>query len=237
MPEDPMLAHLAEVGTHNAEALDDVADLVLACIRAEGLVLTAGAGHSLAAVAETFFRAGGLACVHPIYTEDLQVFGSTRRAVEAERRPGLARGVFGQVKLSGHDVLFLFSNSGVNHYPVELAIAAIDAGCPVVAVTSLAATTAAPRRAGSTVAQNSTIVLDTLTEPGDVSYPEKNAVTASLSSLSNVYLWNQVLVRLFDRAERDGFALPLWRSSNVEGGDEANAALIERYGPRIPPLS
>ncbi|HVK25584.1 MAG TPA: sugar isomerase domain-containing protein [Actinokineospora sp.] len=237
MPEDPMLAHLREVGTHNAEALDDVADLVLACIRAEGLVLTAGAGHSLAAVAETFFRAGGLACVHPLYTEDLQVFGSTRRAVESERRPGLARSVFGQVRLSGHDVLFLFSNSGVNHYPVELAVAALDAGCPVVAVTSLAATTAAPRRSGSTVAQNSTIVLDTLTEPGDVSYPDKNAVTASLSSLSNVYLWNQVLVRLHDRAERDGFTLPLWRSSNVEGGDEANAALIERYGPRIPPLS
>ncbi|SDC14321.1 sugar isomerase domain-containing protein [Actinokineospora iranica] len=240
MPEDAygdqVLAHLAEVGDHNADALDDVSDLVLACVRAEGLVLTAGAGHSLAAVAETFFRAGGLACVRPLFTEELQVFGGTRRATAAERRPGLARSVFGMVPLSGHEVLVIFSNSGINHYPVEMAVTALESGCPVVAVTSTEASAEAPTRAGTKLAVNATIVLDTLTGPGDVSYPDENPVTASLSTLSTVYLWNQVLARVFDKATADGYSLPLWRSSNVEGGDAANAALLEKYGDRIPQL-
>ncbi|MGH3863178.1 sugar isomerase domain-containing protein [Actinokineospora sp.] len=237
MPSDLMLEHLAEVGTHNADALDDVADLVLACIRNDGLVLTGGAGHSLAAVAETFFRAGGLACVRPLFHEDLQVFSGVRRALQAERTPGLARSVFRNLHLSGHEVLFVFSNSGVNHYPVELALCALDAGCPVIAVTSLAATSAAPRRAGTTLAQNATIVLDTLTAPGDVAYPESKAVTAPLSSVTVAYLWNQVLIRLNDRAAREGMELPLWQSSNTEGGDAANEALMQRYAPRIPTLA
>ncbi|MBM7775219.1 putative phosphosugar-binding protein [Actinokineospora baliensis] len=240
MPEDvygdQVLAHLARVGAHNADALDDVSDLVLACVRADGLVLTAGAGHSLAAVAETFFRAGGLANVRPLFTEDLQVFGGARRATAAERRPGLARSVFSLVTRSGHEVLFLFSNSGINHYPVELALTALEAGVPVVAVTSPAASADTPPRAGTKLSLNATIILDTLTGPGDVSYPADSPVTASLSTLSNAYLWNQVLARVFDKATAAGVQLPLWRSSNVEGGDAANAGLLERYGERVPQL-
>ncbi|MDQ3403841.1 MAG: sugar isomerase domain-containing protein [Actinomycetota bacterium] len=240
MPEDPygdlVLDHLAEVGRHNAVVLDDVADLVLACVRADGLILTGGAGHSLAAVAETFHRAGGLACVRPLFHDDIHVFGGAREATAAERRSGLAAEVFGQVHRSGHDVLVVFSNSGVNPYPVELAQAALAAGCPVVAVTSPAASVGAPRRARSTLAQNATIILDTLTKPGDVAYPEVDPVTASVSTLSSVYLWNQVLARIGDRAVEQGVALPRWRSSNVEGGDAANAALLEKYVTRVPQL-
>ncbi|HYS38139.1 MAG TPA: SIS domain-containing protein, partial [Pseudonocardiaceae bacterium] len=64
-------AHLAKVAELNEAAVGEVAALLLACVRADGTVLTAGAGHSLAAVAETFYRAGGLACVRPLYHPDL----------------------------------------------------------------------------------------------------------------------------------------------------------------------
>ncbi|MFC7613987.1 sugar isomerase domain-containing protein [Actinokineospora soli] len=230
------LAHLAKVAEHNADALDDAADLVLACVRADGLVLTSGAGHSLAAVAETFFRAGGLACVRPLVHDDLQVFRGARQATAAERRSGLAAEVFASVPRSGHEVLFIFSNSGVNPFPVELARVALDAGCPVVAVTSPTSSAGAPRRAGGLLAQHATILLDTLTGPGDVAYPTDSPVTASLSTLCNAFLWNLLLARLHDRAVAEGVELPRWRSSNVEGGDAANAALLDRYGPRVPHL-
>lgn len=230
------LAHLAKVAEHNADALDDAADLVLACVRADGLVLTSGAGHSLAAVAETFFRAGGLACVRPLVHDDLQVFGGARQATAAERRTGLAAEVFAEVPRSGHEVLFIFSNSGVNPFPVELAQSALDAGCPVVAVTSPASSAGATRRAGALLAQHATILLDTLTGPGDVAYPADSPVTASLSTLCNAFLWNQMLARLHDRATAAGVDLPRWRSSNVEGGDTANATLLDKYGERVPHL-
>ena len=61
-------------------------------------------------------------------------------------------------------------------------------------------------------------------------------VVIGLSSLANAFLWNMLLVELFDLAAAEGIELPLWRSSNTVGGDEANAANLEHYGQRVPGL-
>jgi uncharacterized phosphosugar-binding protein len=233
---DLVRAHLTRVEQHNHNAVDDVAELFLANIRAGGLVLTAGAGHSLAAVAETFYRAGGLACVYPLYHPDVFPLHGARASTSAERLTGLAAEVFGKVELSGHDILVVFSTSGVNPYPVELAVTARAAGVPVVAVTSSPANAVAPRRAETTLAENGTHVLDTLVEPGDSSYPADAPVTAALSTVANAFLWNQILACLHDKATAAGFEVPLWRSSNVPGGDDANQRYFTLYAPRIPPL-
>ncbi|GGP84681.1 SIS domain-containing protein [Saccharothrix coeruleofusca] len=233
---DVVRNHLTRVEQQNAVAIDDVAELVLASVRADGTVLTAGAGHSLAAVAETFYRAGGLACVRPIYHPELLPMHGAVSSTAAERRTGLAAEVLREAGLAPHDVLFVFSTSGVNPYPVELAAHAADAGCPVVAVTSLAASAAAPRRAGTTLAENATVVLDNLVPPGDATYPADAPVTAAVSTLATTFLWNLLMVRLLDKAAEAGVALPLWRSANVEGGDVANAALLRKYQTRIPQL-
>jgi uncharacterized phosphosugar-binding protein len=228
--------HLTRVEQQNEAVLDDVAELVLAAVQADGTILTAGAGHSLAAVAETFYRAGGLACVRPIYHPELLPMHGAISSTSAERRSGLAAEVLREAGLAAHDVLFVFSTSGVNPYPVEMAIAAADAGCPVVAVTSVAASAAAPRRAGTTLAESATVVLDNLVPPGDSTYPVDAPVTAAVSTLATTFLWNLLMVRLLDKATESGVHLPLWRSANTEGGDRSNAALLRRYQTRIPQL-
>ncbi|HEX3789488.1 MAG TPA: sugar isomerase domain-containing protein [Pseudonocardiaceae bacterium] len=229
-------AHLARITEHNATALDQAAEAVLDTVRADGLILTAGAGHSLAAVAETFYRAGGLACVRPLYHPDLLPMHGAQRSTTAERRSGLAADVLDVATLGGHDALVVFSTSGVNPYPVELAALVRDAGRPVIAVTSGPSSSVAPRRAGSTLAENATIVLDTLVVPGDSTYPLDAPVTAPISTVVNAFLWNLLLVRLLDLARRSSLSLPLWRSSNVPGGDEANAGLLAKFTPRVPAL-
>ncbi|AOS63197.1 sugar isomerase domain-containing protein [Actinoalloteichus hymeniacidonis] len=225
--------HLARIEKHNAEAIDRAASAILTTVRADGTVYTAGAGHSLAAVAETFYRAGGLALIRPLYHPDLLPMHGARSSTTAERRSGLAEEVLGKVDITGEDTLVVFSHSGINPYPVELAAAGRAAGCPVIAVTSTAAGAAAPRRSHSTVAEQADVILDTLVPPGDAAYPRESPVTAALSSISTGFLWNLVLVRLHDRTETE---LPRWRSANVVGGDQANAALFDRQLPRIPEL-
>ena len=149
-------AHLTKVAGHNEAAVATVAGLLLACVRADGVVLTAGAGRSLAAVAETFYRAGGLACVRPLYHPDLLPMHGAVSSTKAERRSGLAAEVLGPDPLGERDVLVVFSTSGVNPYPVELAGLVRAAGRAVVAVTSGPASAVAPRRADSTLAENAT---------------------------------------------------------------------------------
>ena len=70
---DDVLDHLRVVVDDAADGIHRAADAIVATGRAGGLVRPAGAGHSLAAVLETFFRAGGLlgagsdpCCLHVI---------------------------------------------------------------------------------------------------------------------------------------------------------------------------
>ena len=220
----------------NSAAVAEAARLVLGCVRADALVFTAGAGHSLGAVAETFYRAGGLAPVYPLYHPELLPMHGAQASTAAERRGGLAAEVLAAASPGSQDVLVVFSNSGVNHYPVELAAEARLAGLSVVAVTSTKASAAAPPRSGSTLAAEATVVLDTGIRPGDASYPEAEPRTAALSTVINAHLWNLVLASVVDLAAAEGLEVPLWRSANTVGGDEANVALLRRYRPRIPPL-
>ncbi|MBK0867038.1 sugar isomerase domain-containing protein [Saccharopolyspora sp. HNM0986] len=232
------LEHLRGVGARNATALAEAADALLTCLRADGLVCTAGAGHSLAGVMESFYRAGGLAAVRPLYRPDLLPLHGAVASTGTERTSGLAATMLADAEFrGGQDALVVFSNSGVNPYPVELAVTAAGAGSTVIAVTSPAASADAPKRAGTTLAEQAHIVLDTRTPGGDASYPPRDPVTAPLSSLANAYLWNLLLVRLHDSAQRAGLELPVWRSANTVGGDDANAANLRHYGARVPGLT
>lgn len=234
---EPTLEHLRRIGSHNADALPAAAERLFTTIRGDGLVFTAGAGHSLAGVMESFYRAGGLAAVRPLYHPELLPLHGAVASTKTERRSGLADEVLTEAGFrGGTDALVVFSNSGVNPYPVELAGLARAAGSTVVAITSPAASAEAPKRAGTTLAQQADIVLDTLVPGGDASYPPASPVTAPLSSMANAFLWNMLLVQMHDLAEAAGTELPVWRSSNTVGGDEANAANLAHYSERVPGL-
>jgi uncharacterized phosphosugar-binding protein len=227
---------LAEAERANAGEVREAAELVLGVIRSDALVFTAGAGHSLAAVAETFYRAGGLACVYPLYHPELLPLHGAQESTRTERRSGLAEEVLAERAPGPEDALVVFSTSGVNPYPVELAAAAKARGAAVIAVTSRASVAAAPRRAPSTLLDEATIVLDSGVRPGDASYPQSAPRTAPLSTVVNAFLWNLMLAQVLDLGEAEGIEVPLWRSANVAGGDDANATLLSRYLPRIPAL-
>jgi uncharacterized phosphosugar-binding protein len=226
-----MQEHLGRLEPHNAEALAQARDLLLGTVLGGGLIHAGGSGHSLAMVLEGFFRAGGLACVQPLYTPEVSPLHGAWPATEAERRTGVAAPVLEAAAPRPGDVVVVFSNSGANPYPVELATAARSQGLPVIAFVSVPSMAIAPARAGTRLGEVADVVLDTLVAPGDVSYPEREPRTAALSSLSCVYLWNLLLARMADGAD-----LPLWSSANVPGGDERNAALLERYSDRVPAL-
>lgn len=233
---DHMLAHLASLDHRNAATLDAVADLLTRVVERDGLVYPAGSGHSTAMVLETFFRAGGLANVYPVTHPALSPLAGGAASTLAERTTGLADVVLAPLPAGPDDAAVIFSNSGINAVPVELARGFRSRGTAVVAVLSRAALAGAPARAGVRLADIADHVLDTDVPAGDAVYPSGPAATAALSSLAAVYCWNLVLARLADRAAVAGLELPLWASANTVAGDERNAALAERFRARIPTL-
>ncbi|MFC7431553.1 MULTISPECIES: sugar isomerase domain-containing protein [unclassified Agrococcus] len=230
---DDVLDHLRGVVADAADGIHQTADAIVATGRAGGLVRPAGAGHSLAAVLETFFRAGGLAFVRPLWHERVLPFAGASAATTSEREPGLGRGVADAAGIEARDTIVVFSNSGANPYPIEIAQAGADAGATVVALTSRASNAAAPTdRAPVRLVDVASIVLDTQVRPGDASWPLDAPVTAPTSSLVTTALWTAILREVHDRWPD----APRWRSANVAGSDGANQALFDALVQRIPEL-
>jgi uncharacterized phosphosugar-binding protein len=231
-----MRAHLERVEAHNGAVLDEVAGRAIEVVAGGGVLLAAGAGHSLAMVMETFYRAGGLACVKPVFHPGLLPLAGGFASSLLERTKGLAALLAAQADARPGELAFVFSSSGANPVPVELAQCLREGGVGVVAVTSLPHLRQAPARAGVKLDEVADFVIDTLVPPGDAAYQRDGVSTAPLSSLASVYVWNLILARLADRAAGTGVELPLWRSSNTPGGDAHNTTLAHRYRPRIPTL-
>lgn len=212
------------------------AEVLLHAVGAGGLVYAAGAGHSLAMVCETFYRAGGLAAVRPLWDPDVLPLHGALRSSAAEREPGRGRALVSAAAPTPHDVVVVFSTSGRNPYPVEIAQESLARGVPVIAVTSPAASAAAADRSGTRLADHATVVIDTGVPPGDVGYPLDAPRTASVSTIVGAYVWSSVLAELDDLAASRRVELPRWTSANIPGGDARNAELMAGYRDRIPEL-
>ncbi|GAA4287614.1 sugar isomerase domain-containing protein [Georgenia daeguensis] len=222
--------HLNGVLEANADQLRRAAEAVLESGRRGGLVYAAGSGHSLAGVLETFYRAGGLPFVRPLWDLELLPLDGADRSTVAERRPGLGERLVREAGVGDDDTVVVFSNSGVNYVPVGIALSAREAGARVVAVTSVTASDAAPLRAGRRLHELADVVLDTRVPPGDASWPPESPRTAPLSSLCNTLLWDALLVLCAETAPETAF----WRSANATG--PTNDELIEHYRARVPEL-
>ncbi|MDQ7820357.1 MAG: SIS domain-containing protein [Armatimonadota bacterium] len=232
-----MRGHLARVEETNRDAVEQVARAMLQVVRADGLIFLGGTGHSVALVLEGFYRAGGLACVYPVYHPALLPLEGAAASTQLERTAGLGRTLVRRVGPTPADLAVIFSHSGINPVPVEMAEEFRAAGTPTVGVVSREHMGRAPARHPCRLGDVVDHLLDTLVPYGDAALdPGTGTPTMPLSTLAGVFLWNLLLVRLGELAAASGVALPVWVSANVEGGQERNAALLERYRRRVPLL-
>jgi uncharacterized phosphosugar-binding protein len=231
-----MALHLQEIEQRNDATLDVVAAAMFTTIAGDGLIFTTGTGHSLAMVLETFYRAGGLACVRPITHPSLFPLEGGRPSTVLERVEGLGRLLVEAARPSPRDISFVFSSSGTNRVPVEMAIALREAGVTVVAVSSVEHMSRAPARSDFKLDQLADHLLDTGAPYGDAFIDTPDGPIGALSSLSGVFLWNLLLGRVATLAEGSDHRLPVWVSANVSDGDQRNQELFERFSSRIPVL-
>ncbi|MEU5876329.1 sugar isomerase domain-containing protein [Spirillospora sp. NPDC047279] len=240
MPEifpERVRALLDELDARSAGAISAAAAMLLDAIHADGIVHVAGAGHSLALVFETFYRAGGLAPVRPMWDPAVLPLPDAMRSTRAERQEGLGRTVVQGAAPVPPDVAVVFSTSGRNPYPVEIAQECGARGIPVIAVTSPEASDRAAARTETRLADHAAVVIDTTVPPGDVVHPGDSPHTAAVSTILASYAWGRLLADLDDLAVARGVELPRWVSANVPGGDAVNQRLLARYRDRIPELT
>jgi uncharacterized phosphosugar-binding protein len=102
-----------------------------------GLVHLFGSGHSHLPVEEAFFRSGGLAPMNPIFDPSLMLHEGIQKIIRLERLEGYAKIVLDNYDVRKGEVMLIFSVSGKNPAPVDMALMAQEKGLYTVGITSL----------------------------------------------------------------------------------------------------
>lgn len=235
-----VVGRLERLEAANQSTLVRATELLWAALRAERIIHVAGSGHSTLFALEAFYRAGGLAAVNPIWHPMLLPLQGARISTLAERLEGLGPELVRLARVHEGDVVVVFSQSGINPVPVEIAESAKAAGASVVGILSLEHNLSFPSRHRSKLrlADVADVVIDTGGPVGDASYvsPGGTRAVAPLSTILGTFAWDSILVRLADLAGEAGVELPIWVSANVPGGDASAIDLTARFLDRISAL-
>lgn len=106
-----------------SDSIDQAVNAVSNTLQQGGMIYAFGTGHSHMLAEELFYRAGGLVKVYPILDEPLMLHKNASRSSQAERLSGYAATLLGNgISPTGKDTAFIFSNSGRNAVPVEMAL-------------------------------------------------------------------------------------------------------------------
>jgi uncharacterized phosphosugar-binding protein len=178
-----------------------------------------GTGHSHALAEELYGRAGGLADVRAILEPGLMLHEGLQKSSLLERLPGLAGVLLEINQLESGDVVLIASNSGRNAVPVEFALGARERGAQVIALTSMAHTTATTSRApgGQRLFETADVVIDNCGVPGDalIEVPGSPERTGATSTMSGAMLLQALTVEVVTRLAERGETPNVLRSLNV----------------------
>lgn len=223
-------ALLAQAAQTQAPAMEAAAQAIYVGLRDGGMLYTFGTGHAHLLAEEVFYRAGGLVRVCPVLDERLMLHASASESTAWERREGIAAEVLARYPARPGDVMLVASNSGRNAAPVEMALAARAMGMPVIALTNLRHSQGAtPRNAhGKRLFEVADIVLDNLGEVGDAAMPTASGGRVGpTSTVVGAAMLQAIVCRVEALAAEADTPVAFFVSSNIDGGDAVNAALIE----------
>ena len=194
-----------------------------------------GSGHSHLIAEEAFYRAGGLAAATPVFSSALMLHENAHFSSHMERIPGVAEGLLERYRPLPGEMLFIFSNSGVNHLPVALAMDARQRGLYVVSVSSFEYARLAPQSVlALRLDQVADLALDNGGVPGDAVLQLENCDwrVGPSSTLLGALLWNSLVVECIAALQARGWEsdkLPVFASLNMRGAAEHNETLLEQW--------
>jgi uncharacterized phosphosugar-binding protein len=235
---DVLAAKLDEVRSRELPAIAKAAGALADTVAGGGLIYVFGCGHSAALSMDLFYRAGGLMLIHPIFDDRIILdHRPVTETSEWEQREGWIPEVFAASGARAGDAIIIFSTSGRNGAPIDMALAAKAAGLTVVAVTSVSYAASLPSRhsSGKRLHEVADIVIDNHVDPGDASMalPGLQQKAGPTSTAMGSAIAQCVIVETMARLLAKGQTPPVWVSGNLPGGTEQNEAVLSRYRDRI----
>lgn len=236
---DNLQSLLARTLESQLPAMEEASRQIAKCLRAGGMVYTFGTGHGHLLALEIFYRAGGMVRLCPILDEKLMLHISAAGSTHEERDEKWVEILLEKYPIKAGDVLIDMSNSGRNAVPVLLAMEARKRGAYVIALTSLQHTQAVTsrNRLNLRLFEAADLVLDNGGVLGDASWQASDgAMVGPTSTAVGAAMLQSIVCRVKELSLEENFEADYFKSSNVDGGDEWNDRLIDKYASQIPGL-
>ena len=149
-----------------------------------------------------------------------------------ERTAAYADVIMGLYTFEKGDCIVMTSNSGRNALLVELALRLKGLGMQIICITALESSKASKSRheSGLRLFELADVVLDNRSVMGDASISHTEEIKTGPTSTNMSCFLVQLLVTEFVQKElARGVDAPVFRSSNIDGGDAYNKKLFEMY--------
>ena len=232
-------AVLARVAETQGLAIETASQWCADAIAADGLVHLFGTGHSRIPVEEMFPRYGSYPGWNPIVelsmTFHTQVVGANgqRQAMFIERMPGLAEVILSNFRYGPHDVMMVFSASGLTAVPVEMAKGAKTRGMRVIAVTSVAQSMSGQPEpaAGVRLLEIADLVLDVCTPHADamVTIDGLDSPVGPGSTIGAVAIVNAIKSRTAELLVSKGAMPPVISRASAVGAERSRELFNDAY--------
>lgn len=214
------------------------AEAVADRVEEDGLIYVFGSGgHSNMMAEELFHRAGGFACVSPVFVDSIRI----PHVPLGERSPGIVPYIFDFYDIGAGDLLILVNAYGINPVTIESALEAKRRNVQVIAVTSTEYAERLPKdfhgrhESGRNLHEMFDLTLLTYVPYGDaiVDVAGIESGVGPYSTFANAFICNSVVLEAASILAERGIDPPIINSINVIDGERKNRALYRKYRPRI----
>lgn len=231
---------LAQVFDEEVEVMQQVGEMIASKINDGGIVYLFGCGHSHIFAEDVFYRAGGLAPVAPILIEPLMLHEGGAASSQKERKNHYVQPFLKDYPITEKDVLIVFSTSGINPVPIDVAMYGKECGAATVALTSTAYAQSQMSRheKGVFLKKVCDYVINNHVAPGDTTLedPTSGIGYAPSSSVVGMSILHAIFAEVIHQLIETGKTPPVFLSGNIAGSDEHNKKLLKIYGEKIPML-
>jgi uncharacterized phosphosugar-binding protein len=206
---------IEKIHTTQWDVLNVVADKMAETMMENGLVHLFGSGHSHLPVEEAFFRSGGLSPMNPMFDPSLMLHEGIAKIIKLERLEKYTETIWKNYDIREGEVLIIFSASGKNAAPVDMAIEGKKRGLITVGVTSLdyANHTPSMHSSGKHLHEVVDYVIDSGAPFGDVLVPDERlpgvGSVGAGATITSLYIVNLLQMLVIDRYLDNGKEPPL----------------------------
>lgn len=220
------------------ENIKNAAQKVAEAVEKGNSIFVFGCSHAGIVSEELFYRTGGFALINPIFNPTLML--NTRPVTmtsKAERLEEFGRDIIQESPLSEGDVIIIHSVSGRNPVTIDVAIKAKEKNAYVIAITNMKYSTLVTSRhsSGNKLFEVSDLVIDNCGDFEDAAIEMKGfkQKIGPTSTIAGAAIGNAIVVKASSILYEKGIEPPIFHSANVDGGDEFNKKMLEKYKDRI----